>query len=87
MTASLRSLTVASAAGLVLGTTGFVATVAGQRGATPAPPAPAGEQALVTRARAIHERVITLDTHNDISPNDFQWSRNYTQDLGNQVNL
>jgi len=43
--------------------------------------------ALVARARAIHERVITLDTHNDISPNNFQWSRNYTQDLGNQVNL
>jgi membrane dipeptidase len=45
------------------------------------------ESALVARAKAIHERVITLDTHNDISPNNFQWSRNYTQDLGNQVNL
>jgi membrane dipeptidase len=45
------------------------------------------EAALVARAKAIHERVITLDTHNDISPNNFQWSRNYTQDLGNQVNL
>src|SRR5690349_7772546 len=49
--------------------------------------APQGDAALVVRARAIHERVITLDTHNDISPNNFQWSRNYTQDLGNQVNL
>ncbi len=47
----------------------------------------AGEAALVARARAIHDRVITLDTHDDISANNFQWSRNYTQDLGNQVNL
>jgi membrane dipeptidase len=38
-------------------------------------------------ARAIHDRVITLDTHDDISAANFQWSRNYTLDLGNQVNL
>ena len=30
-----------------------------------------GEQDLVARARAIHERVITLDTHNDINPSNF----------------
>jgi membrane dipeptidase len=57
----------------------------------PAPPvpkaAPSGEAALVAKARGIHDRVIALDTHNDISPNNFQFSRNYTQDLGNQVNL
>ena len=45
------------------------------------------DAALVARARAIHERVITLDTHDDINANNFQWSRNYTIDLGNQVNL
>jgi membrane dipeptidase len=45
------------------------------------------EEALVKRARAIHERVITLDTHDDISPANFTAERNYTQDLGNQVNL
>ena len=45
------------------------------------------DAALVARAKAIHDRVITLDTHDDISATNFQWSRNYTQDLGNQVNL
>jgi membrane dipeptidase len=49
---------------------------------------PASEGALVARARAIHQRVIALDTHNDINPaNLTQLSRNYTTDLGNQVNL
>jgi membrane dipeptidase len=33
------------------------------------------------------ERVIALDTHNDISPNNFTAERNYTQDLPTQVNL
>ena len=42
---------------------------------------------IVARARAIHERVITLDTHNDISPNNFTAERNYTQRLETQVNL
>jgi membrane dipeptidase len=45
------------------------------------------DDALVKKARAIHERVIALDTHNDISPADFTAERNYTQDLANQVNL
>ena len=39
------------------------------------------------RARAIHERVITLDTHADINPANFTRERNYTQDLPTQVNL
>ena len=42
---------------------------------------------VIARARAIHERVITLDTHNDISPADFTAERNYTQRLDNQVNI
>ena len=42
---------------------------------------------LVARARAIHDRVIALDTHNDINPRDFTKERNYTQRLENQVNL
>ncbi|MBA3270803.1 MAG: membrane dipeptidase [Acidobacteria bacterium] len=42
---------------------------------------------LVKRARAIHERVITLDTHADINPDNFTRERNYTQDLPTQVNL
>lgn len=45
------------------------------------------EAELEARARGIHESVITLDTHNDISAANFTAERNYTQDLGNQVNL
>jgi len=54
----------------------------------PAAAAPdTSEAALVAKARGIHSRVLTLDTHNDINVNNFGLSRNYTQDLGNQVNL
>jgi membrane dipeptidase len=42
---------------------------------------------LERRAREIHDRVITLDTHVDINPANFTASRNYTQDLDTQVNL
>jgi membrane dipeptidase len=42
---------------------------------------------IIARARAIHERVITLDTHVDIGPANFTAERNYTQRLDNQVNL
>ena len=48
---------------------------------------PESEADLVERARGIHERVITLDTHNDISPANFTAERNYTMDLSTQVNL
>jgi len=44
-------------------------------------------QALVERARGIHERVITLDTHADINTANFTQANNYTQDLDTQVNL
>jgi membrane dipeptidase len=46
-----------------------------------------GQTDLDARARAIHDRVIALDTHVDISPNNFTAERNYTQDLDTQVNL
>jgi membrane dipeptidase len=42
---------------------------------------------LIAKARAIHERVITLDTHADIDPDHFQPACNYTQRLTTQVNL
>lgn len=42
---------------------------------------------VVAQARAIHERVITLDTHVDINPANFTAERNYTQRLNTQVNL
>ena len=51
------------------------------------PQAAETEAELAARARGIHERVITLDTHNDISMRNFTPERNYTSDLGNQVNL
>ncbi len=49
--------------------------------------APQAEPDLITRARAIHERVITLDTHNDIDPLNFTRECNYTMRLATQVNL
>jgi membrane dipeptidase len=49
--------------------------------------APSGDAALVQRARAIHDRVIALDTHNDIEPENFTTAKNYTQRLDTQVNL
>jgi microsomal dipeptidase-like Zn-dependent dipeptidase len=45
------------------------------------------EADLVARARAIHERVITMDTHVDINTRNFTAERNYTQDLDTQVTL
>lgn len=45
------------------------------------------DAALIAKARAIHERVITLDTHDDINPDNFTRQKNYTQRLETQVNL
>jgi membrane dipeptidase len=45
------------------------------------------DASLVARARAIHDRVIALDTHADISPSNFTRERNYTQRLDTQVDL
>lgn len=47
----------------------------------------ADDAALIARARAIHERVITIDTHDDISVHNFGLSRNYVQDIDSQVTL
>jgi membrane dipeptidase len=49
--------------------------------------AQAVDSVLIRRARAIHDRVIALDTHNDISPANFTVERNYTQPLDTKVNL
>lgn len=49
--------------------------------------AQAPDQKLVEKARKIHEKVITIDTHNDIDVENFTPERNYTQRLDNQVNL
>ena len=53
---------------------------------TDAPP-PGVDAALIERARGIHERVVTLDTHADINPGNFTAERNYTMDLPTQVTL
>ncbi len=42
---------------------------------------------LWKKAKAIHEKVITIDTHDDININNFTANRNYTQNLDTQVNL
>ena len=49
--------------------------------------APRAQQDLVARAHAIHDRVITLDTHNDIDPRTFTADCNYSMRLTTQVNL
>ena len=48
---------------------------------------PTAEQALITKARGIHEHAITLDTHDDINANNFRADCNYTMRLTTQVNL
>jgi len=45
------------------------------------------EEELNEFARGIHERVITLDTHNDIDAENFTEEKNYTMDLDTQVNI
>ena len=49
--------------------------------------APQDDPKLVARAKAIHDRVIKADTHNDISPTNFTPECNYTMRLTTQVNL
>ena len=45
------------------------------------------ELSLEEKAKAIHESVITIDTHDDINVANFTDSVNYTQELKTQVNL
>ena len=73
----ISSFAVAAAAATIA----LVAQAAGQV------PATADDPALIARARAIHDRVITLDTHNDIEPATFTTACNYTMRLTTQVNL
>jgi membrane dipeptidase len=50
-------------------------------------PAQSGDAALIAKAKAIHEHVLKLDTHNDIEPSNFTPECNYTMRLTTQVNL
>src|SRR5215469_11300254 len=51
------------------------------------PARPQSDAALIARARTIHNRVIKLDTHNDIDPRNFTADCNYTMRLTTQVNI
>jgi microsomal dipeptidase-like Zn-dependent dipeptidase len=42
---------------------------------------------LIARAKAIHERVLTLDTHVDINPGNFTVEKSYATKLPTQVNI
>ena len=46
-----------------------------------------GDEELLERARAIHDRVITLDTHIDFTTDNFTAERNYTMELPTQATL
>lgn len=46
-----------------------------------------GDAALVAKAKGIHDRVLKLDTHNDIDPLNFTPECNYKMRLTSQVNL
>ncbi|WP_103069996.1 dipeptidase [Aquimarina sediminis] len=45
------------------------------------------EDQLIAKAKEIHNKVITLDTHCDINVKNFTDSINYTQDLTSQITL
>jgi membrane dipeptidase len=50
-------------------------------------PAQSNDAALIAKAKLIHDRVLKLDTHNDIEPANFTADCNYTMRLTTQVNL
>ena len=45
------------------------------------------DEKMMEKARKIHEKVITIDTHADINVRNFTEARNYTMDLESQVTL
>ena len=50
-------------------------------------PSPASESVLLQQARAIHDRILVLDSHIDFEPGDLTGERNYTERLPTQFNL
>lgn len=79
-TVSHRARQALTLAAITLGSTAGCASAQGR--------IPAADGDLVTRARAIHDRVITLDTHVDINPAQFTLQHpNYADRLSTQVNL
>jgi membrane dipeptidase len=49
--------------------------------------APTDEAALIAKAKAIHRRIISLDSHIDFVPANLAGKRNYTQRLDTQFDL
>lgn len=45
------------------------------------------EESIEERAKKIHEKIVTIDTHDDINVKNFTDSINYTQKLETQINL
>jgi membrane dipeptidase len=74
-----RKLTIA---GMTASSVGLLFQIAA--GTTAAQP---NDAALIAKAKGIHERVLKLDTHNDIEPANFTADCNYTMRLTTQVNL
>ncbi len=72
---------------ITLGSLLLLAVVACKTKEEPITDKPMTDEQLVAKAMAIHERVITLDTHCDISVANFTDSINYTQELNTQVTL
>jgi microsomal dipeptidase-like Zn-dependent dipeptidase len=57
-------------------------------GSVPSVVAQTADEALIAKARAIHDRVVTLDTHVDIDPRNFAAGpKGYASALDTQVNL
>jgi membrane dipeptidase len=50
-------------------------------------PAQSNDAAVIAKAKGIHQRVLTLDTHNDIEVTNFTADCNYKMRLTTQVNL
>lgn len=48
---------------------------------------PTTDDLLIQQARAIHERVLVIDSHIDFEPEDLTGERNYTERLPTQFNL
>ena len=82
----LKQISILLLLGLFVACSGDSNETANTTQSTPAPAAETEEE-LVARARGIHDRVITLDTHADINTSNFTATNNYTQDLDTQVNL
>jgi membrane dipeptidase len=65
----------------------MIAVSTGEQPALTPTPVSLPEELIMKKAKDIHERVITLDTHVDFTPTNFTDQQNYTQRLDTQLNL